>query len=239
MNDKEKHGTIGVIIKRETLALYESPVKFNVLILESQHPFPGYYCADYSDNQKPQFLFFVLKPSADYDEDNVIRATRKVKSLIHADFDAAPGMLTLFNHNYPCIRVDMWKPEDLLKIIAGYEKEGIMFVKHQDVRPFDTIIRVKKFIEMEYLADDIWRDCRHFEMNYLFVPVDLTWEIFEEATRVVKNNFHDTSFDAGKGFVYEKIGLQDYIRIFSNRITADELVKIRELYLREIQTLSD
>jgi len=239
MNDKEKHGTIGVIIKKETLALYESPVKYSVLILESQHPFPGYYSADYSENQKPQFLFFVLKPITDYDEDNVIRATRRVKLATKVEFDAAPGTLSLFNHNYPCIRVDMWKPEDLGAIVSAYEKEGLLFVKHQDVRPFESIIRVKKYIEMERLAPDVWRDCRHHEMNYLFVPVDLTWELFEEATRVVKNNCDDSSFDSGKGFVYEKGGLQDYIRVFSNKITADELIKIRELYLREIRSLLD
>lgn len=227
--------SVGTIIKKEKLATFYPGYKCRCLVLESIEPYPGYYCIiDYQFEPRPLLLYLVIKDTKDYDADHVIRATMAIKKSKNYIFDAAPSDVTLFNKNYHAIRLDVPNISQLPEIVTAFEAQGLVLHKHIDVKPYDSLIRIRRFFKLEKEADNLYHDLVHTENHYVMLPKMLTWEEFEPITYHIKNNIDFSTFDAALGFVYDETGIADFVRVYVKNPRLEDLLKIRDMYLREV-----
>jgi hypothetical protein len=222
--------TIGKIEKKETIVSVEN----NDMVLESLHPFPGYHGTTIPDQTNPKSIFLVMK-SKERDED-VIRKTAKVRAKFSSNFDASPGVITIFNKLEPCIRIkDLENYALISELISLYKEEGITFQKGKNISSYYGWMRIKKFFIIDEVNDGIYMDKDTPEMGYFEVPTKLDWDVFEKITVDLKHNIEDNNFDAALGTLYRKTGLKDIIRIYDTNVCLGECLFLRDKYLTEIK----
>jgi hypothetical protein len=66
------------------------------------------------------------------------------------------------------------------------------------------------------------------------MPGFLTWEEFEKATVIVRNSSDFKQYDAAQAAIYEKSGVVDLVRIYSKRISQEELRILKTRYAAEV-----
>jgi hypothetical protein len=182
-------------------------------------------------------LYWVIKDTREYDPDDIIRATMAIKKSNNYSFDAAPSDVTLFNRNYHAIRLDVPNISQLPEIVTAFESQGLILHKHIDVKPYDSLIRIRRYFKIEKEADNLFHDLVHTENYYVILPKMLTWAEFEPITYHIKNNIDFSTFDAALGFVYDDAGIVDFVRVYVKNPNQDDLLKIRDMYLREISRM--
>lgn len=230
--------SIGTIVKKEKLATFYPGYKCRCLVLESIEPFPGYYCMiDYQFEQRPLLLYLVIKDTREYDPDHVVRATMAIKNSSSLVFDAAPSDISLFNRNYHAIRLDIPNISQLPEIVTAFEGQGLVLHKHIDVKPYDSLIRIRRYFKIEKEADNLYHDLVHIENHYVILPKMLTWEEFEPITYHIKHNIDFSTFDAALGFVFNETSIVDFVRVYVKNPKLEDLLKIRDMYLREVSRM--
>jgi len=240
MKNPKKIGTIGFIIKKEKLAGLETSIDFKELILEDIDPFPGYYHATPGDwrKDKPKFLFFVVEPFPTWNNEKIIRKTIKIKKNFPYTFDALPGQISLFNKMYSCIRISVNNYSFLGELVDAFKKEGVIFRKKKNIKPYESLIKVLKFLEMEEKEENIFTCTPNDEINFIRLPIELDWNLFEEITYFLKYNNEYKSYDAALSSIYDKTGMIDMVRIFDKEINIEKLRVIKNGYLSEIKRRS-
>lgn len=223
--------TFGHVEKRETL----KSLGYKDLVLESEHPFPGYHGTTVPDQDNPKSLFLLTKTK--YTDEFLIRAVKDVKKKNNLDFDGTPGKVFYVNRMYTCIRVkDLDSYELVPEILMAFKGEGIAFLPGKTVKPYAGIMRVLKYFLLQPISDDTLQDMEFNAMKYFPVPIKLDWETFEEMTVHVKRNIDDANWDAALATIYRKTGIEDYIRIYNDQnCDMETLDKIRKKYMVEIQ----
>ncbi len=239
MEKKCEYGSIGYIIKKESLSTYQTEMNLRQLVLEDMHPYPGYYeFFNIPRNEielVPRNLFAVLSTFKHICEDDIIRMTQHVKQRIpDLEFDAVLGHITLFNQLRTVIRIKTADLSRVGEVLEAYEAEGISFDKHREIKEFKTIIRIRKFLEMEEIETDIYKDLEQENAYYIKLPQEVPWDQFEEITKVIKTNFEYKSFDAAVGLIYIKQGIVDLLRIFDIDADIEKLRILKDRYEREI-----
>ena len=91
--------TIGHIEKKETL----QSLGYKYLVLESEHPFPGYHGTTVPDQDNPKSLFLLTKTT--YSDEFIIRSVRAVKKKQKISFDGSPAKVFFQNRMVQSIRV--------------------------------------------------------------------------------------------------------------------------------------
>jgi|AntRauTorckE6833_2_1112554.scaffolds.fasta_scaffold00314_22 hypothetical protein len=239
MENKCKYGSIGYIVKKESLSTYQTETPIRQLVLEDMHPFPGYYeFFNIPRNEielVPRNLFAVMTSFRNICEDDIIRITQHVKEKIpDLQFDCVLGHITLFNQLRSVLRI---KTEDLSRvkeILQAYENQGIKFDKNRNIKEVKTLIRVRKFLEMEEIEQDIFKDLEQENSYYIKLPHEVPWDEFEVITKIIKTNFEYKSFDAALGMIYIKQGVVDLLRVYDVDADIEKLRILKDRYEREI-----
>lgn len=239
MENKCTIGSIGYIVKEESLSTYQTEASLRQLVLEDMHPYPGYYeFFNIPRNEielVPRNLFAVLNSYKNICEDDIIRITKHIKRKFNdLRFDAVLGHITLFNQLRTVIRIKTEDLTRLAKILTAYEDEGISFDKYREIKEFTTIISVRKFLEMEEIEKGISKDLEQENAYYITLPQEVPWDQFEKITKVIKTNFEYKSFDAAIGLIYVKQGIVDLLRIFDIDADIEKLRILKDRYEREI-----
>lgn len=222
--------TIGTIEKKEII----ESLNFDDLVLESHHPFPGYHGTSVPDQTNPKSIFLVLRNT--YTDEDIVRATIKIKKNLTTFFDASPGTITIFNKVEPCIRIkELENYAFISELLENFKAEGFEFMKGRNIDPYEGLIRVKKYFLLDELNDGIYMDKETVEMGYFEIPTQLDWETFEKITIDIKRNIDDNNFDAALGTIYRKNGLKDVIRIFDTNVCLGECLFLREKYNSAIE----
>lgn len=241
--DKEKIEALGYIVKKETLATLQSAKHLAELVLEDMAPFPGYYDHYNVPMHKletiPRSVFIIVKSYNGRSEDELIRLIRKIKGL-HPEFifDAVFGQLTLFNEVTHCIRLKLDDLTIIPEIIRFFKNAGVEFTRNREVKEYQSIIRVRKFIEMNKLDEGIYQDMIEKSLYYLVVPNDSSWDDFEIVAKTIRNNYEFKHFDAAQGYIYRKTGLVDLVRIFATEIDLGKLQYLRDKFYSELKRLA-
>lgn len=227
--------TIGQVEKKETL----KSIGYSDLVLESEHPFPGYHGTTVPDKPNPKSLFFITKTK--YTEEFIIRSIKSVKKKFKFKFDGSPGKVFFQNSMVPCIRIkDLDSYEAIPDILKAFKEEGIAFSSGKKVRPYSGLIRVTKYFLLTPITDSqcTLQDAEVPSMKYFQVPVKLAWEDFEAITMHVKRNIEDNNWDAALATIYRKTGIEDHIRIYNDQHSdLESLNVIRKKYAQEIKKL--
>ncbi len=227
--------TIGTISKKETLASLEDEFSNKYLVLENLHPFPGYYHKTVPDSRQlnPESIFIVTKRN--YSDEKIFRATKDVRKRFGGDFCAASGKITVFNIGKPCIRIKQLNNYKMLpQLLEEYKKQGIEFVKHKKVPPYEGLIKIKKFFLLKETEKGYYLDARESNMCYFEIPQHIKWSVFERITIDIKQNTEENKFDAALGTLYKGGALTDIIRIFDEHIDSNKIGKIKKRYLDAI-----
>lgn len=219
--------------KEEKLALYD--FSGNELVLNDETPFPGYYSHVPDEiSEKPRMLFLVLKPSADFIEDKIMRINCKLKTKVDYIFETAFGHLFLYNKEVPCIRLiisDLAKIPDLIK---HFKKGGIRFEKAKSLRPFDSFIRIRKYVNTKKLAPGVYKG-KQANFYYLEVPKKLDWADFVNMILSIKGSRQFKSFDAAQFSLYRKNKIREFVRIYTKYFTNDDFLDLRAEILKQIE----
>lgn len=225
--------TIGHIEKKETL----KSIGYDHLVLESEHPFPGYHGTTVPDQDNPKSLFFLTRTK--YTEEFIIRSIKSVKSKYKLNFDGSPGKVYFQNSMVQCIRVkDIGSYDKIPELLKAFQEEGIAFLQGKNVKPYSGLIRITKYFLMNPISDCTLQDKEVPSMKYFQVPLKLSWEEFEKMTIHVKRNIDDTNWDAALATIYRKTGIEDHIRIYNDQSSdMSALNKIRKKYVQEIKKL--
>lgn len=225
--------TIGHVEKKETL----KSIGYDDLVLESEHPFPGYHGTTVPDQDNPKSLFFITRTK--YADEFLIRAVKAVKGKFKYTFDGSPGKVFFQNTMAPCIRIkDLDSYEQIPAILKAFREEGVAFVSGKKVKPYSGLIRITKYFLLNPISDCTLQDKEIPSMKYFQVPFKLSWEEFEAMTMHVKRNIDNQNWDAALATIYRKSGIEDHIRIYTDQGNDMTLLNtIRKKYVQEIKKL--
>ena len=226
---KRALSSIGKIVKKERLALSDRINDNSTLVLETEHPFAGYYGDSMPEKTDPNSLFLITK--VHYNDDRVLRAIRNIKKNIDYCLDATPGNITFSNKEEGAIRVRCISYSHVAELINSFKKEGIEFKPKQRFSATEGLINITKHFDTEEVDEGVFIDLDSKEFAYLQVPQHLRWNSFEKATKHVRNNVDDIYFDAGMATMYDKSGLLDMVRIYTEKRSVDNLREIHKKYL--------
>ncbi|MCF8368910.1 MAG: hypothetical protein K9G76_07690 [Bacteroidales bacterium] len=238
MEQKSKNiiETIGTISKKETLASFEEDFCNGILILENKFPFPGYYHATIPDKEvlDPGSFFLVTKNTQQ--EEEIMRLNHDIKKIFQKKFDTTVGEVTLFNEIRPCIRVKHLSDyHDLPELVKLYQDHGVHFLKFRKVKPYDGLIRIRKYFLLESPEPGFYTDVEDTLMCYIQIPAYLKWIEFEKITLSMKRNMDDIKWDAALGTIYRNNCLVDMVRIYDEHIDREKVMLIKSKYLEAVK----
>ncbi|MDY0343752.1 MAG: hypothetical protein RBR28_09275 [Lentimicrobium sp.] len=238
MENKKVIKSLGFVIKKEKLASLATEHKFSELILEDLDPYPGFYDHYHipvkEEEQKPRSIFAVIKTRGLDEMDDFIRITRYIKKTTDYTFDAVMGWLELQNSVSGCIRINMNDYGDLPAIIGLYSKYGIEFLANRTVRPFISLITVRKYMIIEEMEPGIYRDTDMADIYYFEVERYLPRARFESISDSIRNNWEHKVYDAAQAGVYSREGVVELIRIYDQTTSMENLRYLKEKYQIEI-----
>ncbi|WP_430810143.1 MULTISPECIES: hypothetical protein [unclassified Carboxylicivirga] len=226
----------GNLLKEESLVTMQDKILPNTFVLEAPEPFPGFfdYYSEIPLDTKPLYIYFVLKRL--YTLEEVTRATQNIKKYFDVNFNAAAGVVHMYNKVYHVIRVrHLDSFNQIVDLQAGYIDEGIEFKKKPKDLKGKAIIRLKKFFTLEEIDEGVYFDMDELDHGYFAIPDKLPWKYFEDLTRRVKNNWDYSAFDAAIGHFHQSFGIVDMVRIYNPNIDREYLMDVRKLYLERIK----
>ena len=228
--------TIGTISKEEILCSLHEDLSNKAMILESKFPFPGYYHVHpMGASQQPKSLFFITKKK--FDEEFIIRASRKIASETGIGFDGAPGRIKVYNIPTHCIRIKNLKNyQEVSTLVEAFKNQGFDFQKYTKINDYNSVIRIQKFFELKEIEKGIYQDAAQSSSYYFEIPKLLTWEEFAKITMSIKHNIEHSGYDAAMGTIYRGHRIIDMVRIFDSNCSEYILEKIRNSYLSNLQS---
>jgi len=227
----------GNLLKQESLRTLEDKIWPNTFVLEAPEPFPGFfnYYSDHPVDSKPLYIYFVLKRL--YTLEEITRATQNIQKYFNTDFNATPGVVTIYDNQFHVIRVrHLDNFSQIVDLQGGYMDQGIQFKSKPNKKvEGPAVIRVKKFFILDEQEKGLFFDMIEKDHGYFLVPKQLTWKHFVDITRKVKFNWDKPFFDAAIGHFHVKFGIQDMIRIYYPEMSLEYLREVRKKYLERIK----
>jgi hypothetical protein len=238
MENRKHIESLGFVIKKEKLSNLASDYKFSELLLEDLDPFPGFYDHFHipmnEQEQKPRSIFAIVKSMSLEDMDDFIRITMIIKKSFPHNFDAVMGRLELQNNMVACIRIYMDNYTILPELISLYSKKGIVFLTNRVVKPFVSLINIRKYISLEAIAPLIFRDEEMPDTYYFPVDKFLPWNKFEAMTISIRNNYDHKVYDAAQAGIYSRKGVVEMVRIYDRKATIEHLSYLKDKYEIEV-----
>jgi len=230
--------SLGYLLKKEKLASLSTDQAQPELLLESLDPYPGFY-DDYfipttARVQKPESVFMVIRNFNVCHEDDFIRITMHIRRDHLILFDAALSSIVLYNAPATAIRVNMQDYSQLSDIITHYKQAGIKFLSNKLVKPYHSLIKIRRFFDLEMMADGIFKDVDKEFTYYVRVPLFMTWDEFEKATIAIRNNYDYKTYDAAQAAIYNKTGIIELVRIYDRKADLSKLQSLQQKYSSEV-----
>lgn len=232
---KKTYETFGKLIKKEKFKSVENETFSDKLILENTEPYPGYHGTTIPESLEADSLFVIT--NVNYNDDRLIRAIQNVKPHVDVKFNGATGTVKYQNKAYNFIRFKFLPYNRVGEVLKHFENTGIDFRKYRKVAPYESIIEVRKFFEMEEKADGIFQDKNEKNTSYLLLPTSLTWNNFEKITMGIKYNMDDINFDCAQTSIYGYEGFLDFVRVYDQESSVSKLKHIRDKYLEAVSYL--
>lgn len=231
--------SLGFVVKKETVCILESEHKFSELILEDLDPYPGFYDHFHipvnEEEKKPRSIFAIIKEMSFEQMDDFIRITSDIKKNFEKRFDAVMGRLSFQNALVTCIRIYMDDYSALPQLIELYKQSGIQYIPTRSVKPYNTMINIKKYMVLEQIVPSIYRDTELKDTFYFMVDRYVSWPKFETITRNIRNNNDHKVYDAAQAGYYNHNGIVEMVRIYDQKATLDNLLYLKEKYELEIE----
>ncbi len=221
----------GCITKVEDLWCIEEFGIHNKCVMESLHIFPGYYDR-FTKHITPRYIY--IMSNRKYSLEDFTRMTNLVKQDYKKPFDAAYCEISFGEKECGGVRIaGIDDYNEILNLQTAYYHHGLDLKKKQKKNEgLKAIIKIRKFFKLLLINETIFLDNHFRNIGYFKVARDIPWEEFEKIIPVVRSNWPGNSFDAAKSIIYQNSEITDLIRIYSHDLTAEFLMKLREIYLR-------
>jgi hypothetical protein len=224
--------TIGSMAKEELLQNIESNVLPNTFVIENREPFPGYHGKNLPTEPIPDSIFFITQTVYTYEK--ILRLGQKIRKFMNLYFDACYAKICVFNDTYHAIRIrDIDNYTVIQEIQQYFLDEGVKYKKNKKIETHG-IIQLRKHFDIKYIGDNIYTDNRDDSMYYLAIPYQLSWSLFRDVTKKIKNNIDNSNFDAALGSFYFR-DIVEFIRIYAKNLDMERLMIIRNKYIDALE----
>jgi len=223
--------TLGGLAKEEKLKTLADHIMPNTFVLETEEPFPGYHGANLPSEAKPISAFLITRTK--YSPEKILRIAHNIKKYFPHLFDAVPGKICIQNDILPCIRIRGFNNYELIGDLQKcFFSEGIEFAKKRNVSA-GAVIQLKKHFTIEEIEEEIYRDLDEPSTYYFRIPKQMSWQLFQKVTQVVRNNT-SANFDGALAAIYCR-DILDVVRIFAPGITIETLKQLKAKYNQELE----
>ena len=226
----------GNLLKQESLRTLDDQILPNTFVMEAPEPFPGFfdYYSDHPVDSRPLYVYLVVKQL--YTLEEITRATQSIRKYFQGDFNAAAGVVNIYNKEYHVVRVrHLQDYSQISELQQCYVDEGIEFRKKPGGKPDGpAIIRIKKFFILDEKHPGVYFDVTEKDHGYFTIPKKLNWKLFEDITKKVKFNWERPAFDAAIGHFHVNFGIQDMIRIYNPKMDPEYLMEVRRMFMERL-----
>lgn len=225
----------GYTIKEENVDFLKHHIIPNTMVVNVNHPFPGYYGIPGEAENKPRSVLLVTKEK--YSWEKILRAATKINKFTDFNIDATYAKISLGNNYYDSIRIKSFDSFDEIPIIQNaLIEEGFKFMNEKKMKDDQTVvIKISKFYDIEEIGDGLYKDIDTENMYYISIPHQLNWELFRNLTLKIKNNISNRNYDAVLGVFFMQNGVCDMIRIYKPNASVELLNEIKNKYLTEME----
>ncbi|MEE4285895.1 MAG: hypothetical protein V2I31_07090 [Mariniphaga sp.] len=222
------------LTKQVTIASVEEKVLPGSLVFEALNQFPGYY-HETPTSPVPIYIYLVLDKQ--YPLEEVLRATQNIEKEYDWNFDSGKGYMLIGSQLLNVIRLRHLSEIDLVvKIQEAYQNQGIHFLMNKKLKgKLEAEVKIVKFLNLVKLEEGIYIEEKDESFGYIEIPKYLKPAAFLKVSMDVKYNWNGHEFDAASGSFFKDGKLVEFVRIFSNKIDTDYLIKIRNLFLEKIR----
>jgi hypothetical protein len=219
--------TLGNIIKEELLISLEDKIIPNTLVLENRDSFPGYYHL-IPDQAPPHSIFIITR--IHYSREEITRIAQTIRHQLTHSLDASSGIINVKHEEYFCIRLlSLEAYSHILEIQKAFSDNGILLKKFEKIHS-TGLIKVKKFFTFKVLEPNFYLDNKQDFTGFFRIPEQLSWNLFEEITKKVKNNWVGNDFDAALASAYINHEIHDLVRIYSRELNLEMMKIISDQY---------
>jgi len=209
-------------------------IKFKELVLSDTNPFPGYYSEKPGEDiNKPKYAFGIIKQGEGCYEDLVLRAFYKIQKAVDYEFDANYGRISLHNRTQPCIRFKINDFSKVSELISLFKNEGIVFHSSEKVSPYNSNIKIRKFMTFRDYAKDIFTGDKE-NHYYIKVHKKQKWDDFAKLILSIKGSKEFGTFDAAQTSLYVKGGIVEFVRIYTKSFQKEDFIKLKNEILKFI-----
>lgn len=222
--------TVGTVMKKEDLVFFENPK--NILAFETAHAYPGYNGV-VPQNYNPNSVFLIT--TEQYLTEEVFIHSQNIRKNVEFTFSSAVAYVEYQNKKYPAIRIkDLKNYSFIPELINAYGEQGIHFAKKKSMKPFTTLIQVKKEFCLDPIKNDCYKDNFDSNMSYFEIPDHMTWEPFEKIITDMKYNNSGLNYDAALSLFYRASKVVFAVRIFKEGLTESELFELKEQFYKRL-----
>lgn len=234
MEQNKKMEVFSNLTKKVTIVSVEEKVIPGSLVFEALNQFPGYY---HETPTKPEPIYIYLVLERQYPLEEVLRATQNIEKEYNWNFDSGKGYMLLGSQLLNVIRLRHLSEIDLVeKIQEAYQKQGIRFLMNKKITgKLEAEVKIVKFLNLEKLDEGVYIEWQDENFGYIEIPKFLHYDAFVKVTMDVKYNWEGHEFDAASGSFYKDGRLVEFVRILSNKIDADYLIRLKNLFLEKIR----
>ncbi len=234
MEQNKKMEVFSNLTKQVTIVTVEEKVVPGSLVFEALHQFPGYY---HETPIKPEPVYLYLVLDRQYPLEEVLRATQNIEKEYDWNFDSGKGYMLIGSQLLNVIRLRHLSEIDLVeKIQEAYQNQGIHFLMNKRLKgKLEAEVKIVKFMDLVKLGEGIYVEAKDENFGYIEIPKYLKPSAFIKVTMDVKYNWEGHEFDAASGSFFKDGRLFEFVRVLSNKIDADYLQQLRNLFLEKIR----
>ncbi len=227
---------VGHIIKEEKISLIKQQILPHTLVVNIDHPFPGFHGWDFNFTSKPRSI--IILTSKIYSWAKILRAQAAYNKQTGLKINASFAKIMIGKTVYYGIRIKgLTAYEQIPDLQKKLEIYGFSLLKNKTLKTEKPVsIKISKFFHINVLEAQIYADKCIDHMFYIEIPQYLSWESFRKVTERVKHNVSNQNFDAAKGIFYKDDTVKDIIRLFKSNMPLELLQEIKKRYEKEIKS---
>ena len=229
-NMEKTREVVGHIIKEEMISLLNHHLLPKTIVINIDHPFPGYHGWDYNFTSKPRAI--IILTAKLYSWAKLLRAQQFVNKHTNLDINASFAKIMIGKQIYYGVRIKgLTSYDQIPELQQKLIDFGIELLSGKKIKTDKPVsIKISKFFHIKKMDDHIYSDKCIKNIYYIEIPGYMNWETFREATEHIKHNVSNNNFDVVKGIFYKDNCVFDIIRLFKPGMTLELLQEIKERY---------
>lgn len=226
MNSNQFLHVCGSVIKKESLKPVTSNVLNNTLVAEADKPYANYYGYIPEKDSVPNSLFLFTQRC--YSLEEILRFTQKINSCYVQNINVASAIISFSSKQMPAIRIKFFPDyTHLSQLQECFQKQGIEFV-HKFQLEESALVQIHKCFVMKEIEPRIFLDQTEKNEAYILLQSLTNYDQFTELITEVHNNGNCSLFDAALAGIIINSKINDFVRIYSEKLNIDLLRCIKD-----------